>query len=88
MKSVDVAAYAQRTVCEQIKHPGSRIVIGERCYTLDQSPATEEARREMVRLQVEQLRKDQERREIWQQQMEMERQREIMRRAIQAQQGR
>jgi hypothetical protein len=81
--SVNVQELSQRTVCEQIRRPGSRIVIANRCYTPDANPEGDARRAELVRQQMDELRREQEAME----RMALEREREMARqRALMMQQ--
>jgi hypothetical protein len=58
--SVSLTEMSQRTVCEDIRRPGSRIVIERRCYTPDANPEYDAQRQHMVYQQLEMLRREQE----------------------------
>ena len=73
VETVDVAELDQKTVCEQIKRPGSRIVVETRCYTPDarsnDAAVKEEVERvkEILRREQENLERQQRERELGQQ---------------------
>lgn len=63
------------TVCETTTQPGSRIVVGKRCYSSSERAAN-------TRLQIEEMRRDQEMRERAERDREMQRQRAAMQTAF------
>jgi hypothetical protein len=86
-KTVPIQDLGQRTVCEQIKLPGSRIVVENRCSTSnvnDRSEAKLAAqRKEYTQLQIETLRREQDNMERMQREREMARERAIAAMALQ-----
>lgn len=58
--SVSLSEMSQPTICEDIRRPGSRIVIERRCYTPDANPEYDAYRQQMVYQQIEMLRREQE----------------------------
>jgi hypothetical protein len=58
--SVRYVEMSQPTVCEQVRRPGSRIILEHRCYTPDADPENDSYRQQMVYEQVEMIRREQE----------------------------
>jgi hypothetical protein len=87
IKTVEIADTGERTVCEDLTLPGSRIVVQKRCYTTniyDRSEAKLAAqRKESTKLEVEQLRRYQYRMEMQQRERDMARERAVAAMVIQ-----
>jgi hypothetical protein len=58
--SVSLNDMSRPTICEDIRRPGSRIVVERRCYTPDANPEYDAHRQHMVYQQIEMLRREQE----------------------------
>lgn len=84
METVEISDFAEVTICEEIKRPGSRIVVGEYCYTQDPRMAAveDELRKQEVLLVQEQMRREQENMERMQRELEMARQRSMIERSM------
>jgi hypothetical protein len=81
--TVAVSQLGGETICEDIKLPASRIVVQRRCYTRDAAWASQaEANKEVVRRQLDELRRMDNAREQQQREIEMNRERAIMRSLI------
>jgi hypothetical protein len=58
--AVNYSEMNQPTVCQDIRRPGSRIIVERRCYTPDAEPEDTAYQQQMVLQQVERFRREQE----------------------------
>lgn len=77
--SVDVKNFDGKTVCESITATGTRMVVEKRCYTASKNDKEATARAENTRLQMENLRRDEEMRQRMERDAEVNRQTASMR---------
>ena len=80
--SVDIKDFEGETVCESITATGTRMVVEKRCYTASKNDKQAAARAENTRLQMENLRRDQEMRQRMERDAEVNRQTASMRAAF------
>ena len=80
--SVDIKDFEGETVCESITATGTRMVVEKRCYTASKNDKQAAARAENTRLQMEDLRRNQEMRQRMERDAEVNRQTASMRAAF------